>query len=68
MGFALIARNFSSSCGEIDPMMRYDEHIAFIAVQCRRSDRLVGAIHSMTATKQRKLKRCAALFVSRQKA
>ena len=67
MGFELIARNFSSPCGEIDPIMRYAEHIAFIAARYRRSDRFGGAVHSVTATKQRELKRSAALFVSRQK-
>ena len=68
MGFELSARNFSSLCGEIDPTIRYAEHIAFIAAQYRRSERFGGAVHSVTATKQRKLKRCAALFVNRQKA
>ena len=65
MGFELIVRNFSSPCGEIDPTMRYAEHIAFIEVRYRRSDLFGSAIHSVTAPKQRKLKRCAALFVSR---
>lgn len=65
MGYQLIVRNFSSPCGEIDPIIRYAEHTAFIEVRYRRSDLFGGAIHSVTATKQRKLKRCAALFVSR---
>ncbi len=64
----LVARNFSSLCGEIDLIIRDAEHKAFIEVRYRRSDRFGGAIHSLTATKQRKLKRCAALFVSWQKA
>ena len=64
----LIARNFSNSSGEIDLIMRDGKHVAFIEVRYRRSDRFGGAIPSVTATKQRKLKRCAALFVSRQKA
>ena len=66
-GLQLIARNFSTSSGEIDLIMRKGEHVAFIEVRYRRSDRFGAAIHSVTATKQRKLKRCAALFVSRQK-
>ena len=48
--------------------MRDGEHAACIEVRYRRSDRFGGAIHSVTATKQRKLKRYAALSVSRQKA
>ena len=67
-GLDLIARNFSTSFGEIDLIMRDAEHVAFIEVRYRGTDRFGGAIHSVTAAKQRKLKRCAALFVSRQKA
>ena len=67
-GLQLIARNFSTPVGEIDLIMRDTEHVAFIEVRYRRSDRFGGAIHSVTATKQRKLKRCAALFVSRHRA
>ena len=47
--------------------MRDVEHKAFIEVRYRRSDRFGGAIHSSTATKTRKLKCCAALFVSGKK-
>lgn len=68
MRFQLIASNFSSPCGEIDPIMLYRKHIAFITGRYCRGDRFGDAIHSVTATKQRKLKRSAALFVSRQKA
>ena len=67
-GLQLIARNFNNSSGEIDLITRDGEHAAFIEVRYRRSDRFGGGVHSVTATKQRKLKRCAALFVSRQKA
>ena len=62
-GLQLIARNFSTSSGEIDLIMRDGEHVAFIVVRYRRSDRFGGAIHSVTATTQRKLRRCAVLFV-----
>ena len=44
--------------------MRDVEHKSFIEVRFRSSGRFGGAIHSLTATKQRKLKRCAAVFVS----
>ena len=47
--------------------MRDGAHVALIEVRYRRSNPFGGAIHSVTATKQRKLKRCAALFISRQK-
>ena len=68
-GLQLIARNFStlSGSGEIGLIMRDEEHVAFIEVRYRRSDLFSGAIYSATI-KQRMLKRCAALFVSRQKA
>ena len=67
-GLDLIARNFSTSFGEIDLIMRDAQHVAFIEVRYRGTDRFGGAIHSVTAAKQRKLKRCAALFVSRHRA
>ena len=67
-GLQLIACNFSTSSGEIDLIMRDGKHVAFIEVRYRRSDRFGGAIHSVTATTQRKLRRRAVLFVSRQKA
>ena len=65
-GLELIARNFSTPYGEIDLIMRDADFVAFIEVRYRGSTRFGGAIHSVTAAKQRKLKRCAALFVSRQ--
>ena len=43
-GLQLIARNFSNSSGEIDLIMRDGEHVAFIEVRYRRSDRFGGAI------------------------
>ena len=52
-GLQLIARDFSTSSGEIDLIMRNGEHVAFIEVRYRRSDRFGSAIHSVTATKQR---------------
>ena len=67
-GLQLITRNFSTSSGEIDLIMRDAGYVAFIEVRYRGSTRFGGAIHSVTAAKQRKLKRCAALFVSRQTA
>jgi len=67
-GLQLIARNFSTSSGEIDLIMRDEEHVAFIEVRYRGKARFGGAIHSITVAKQRKLKRCAALFISGQRA
>ena len=66
-GLQLIARNFSTPSGEIDLIMRDAAHVAFVEVRYRGSARFGGAIHSITAAKQRKLKRCAAIFVSQQK-
>lgn len=45
-GLELIARNFSSLCGEIDLVMRDAEHEAFIEVRYRRSDRFGDDIQS----------------------
>jgi putative endonuclease len=49
----VIARNCGSPCGETGLIMRDAEHIAFIEVRYRRSDRFGGATHSVTATKRR---------------
>ncbi len=65
-GLQLIARNFSAKSGEIDLIMRDAGHLTFVEVRYRSSARFGGAIHSITASKQRKLKRCAAAFMSRQ--
>ena len=67
-GLQLITRNFSTPSGEFDLIMRDAEHEAFIEVRYRGSTRFGGSIHSVTAAKQRKLKHCAELFVSRQTA
>ena len=67
-GLQLITRNFSTPSGEIDLIMRDADSVAFIEVRYRGSTRYGGAIHSVTTAKQRKLKCCAALFVSRHTA
>ena len=67
-GLQLITRNFSTLSGEIDLIMHDAEYVAFIERRYRGITSFGGAIHSVTAAKQRKLKRCAALFVSRQTA
>ena len=67
-GLQLITRNFSTPAGEIDLIMRDADCVAFIEVRYRGGTRFGSAIHSVTAAKQRKLKRCAALFVNRQTA
>ena len=67
-GLQLITRNFSTPSGEIDLITRGADHMAFIEVRYRGSTRFGIAIHSVTAAKQRKLKRCTTLFASRQTA
>ena len=67
-GLQLITRNFSTPSGEIDLIMRDTDCVAFIEVRYRGSTRYGGAIHSVTTAKQRKLKCCAALFISRHTA
>ena len=67
-GLQLIARNYSTSSGEIVLIIRDEEHVAFIEVRYRGNARFSGAIHSITVAKQRKLKCCAAIFISGQQA
>ena len=59
---------FSTSSGEIVLIIRDEEHVAFIEVRYRGNARFSGAIHSITVAKQRKLKCCAAIFISGQQA
>ena len=67
-GFEQIARNFSGPDGEIALVIHDAEHRAFIDVRYRVSNRFGSAIKNVTTTNQRKLKRCSALSVNRQKA
>ncbi len=66
-GLKLITRNFSTKVGEIDLIMRDEQHVAFVEVRYRSTSHFGGALDSITAGKRRKLMRCAKVFLSRHR-
>lgn len=62
-GLHLRATNFRSKLGEIDLIMKDAGVLVFIEVRYRKTKDFGGAVHSVTKAKQRKLRRCAALFL-----
>ena len=62
-GLTPIARNFSGKGGEIDLVMRDRDHVAFIEVRYRNRSRFGSAASSVTLKKQKKIVRCAQLFL-----
>jgi putative endonuclease len=66
-GLKILHRNFNCRFGEIDLIaLDGDECLAFIEVRYRRSQRFGGALASVTARKQTRIRRAASLFISRQ--
>ena len=63
-GLRLIQPNFTARSGEIDLIMREGSVIVFVEVRYRHSLAFGGPLESITASKQRKLKTTAQLFLS----
>lgn len=66
-GLKLITRNFSTKVGEIDLIMRDEQHVAFVEVRYRSASRFGGAVDSITTEKRHKLVRCAKVFLNRHR-
>lgn len=62
-GFTLIERNFFCKMGEIDLIMKDKDYLVFIEVRYRESQDFGGALASITASKQRKLRRSAEFYL-----
>ncbi|MFT4764835.1 MAG: putative endonuclease [Oleispira sp.] len=62
-GFALIERNFLCKSGEIDLIMKDQEYLVFIEVRYRENKEFGGALASITAGKQKKLRRAAEYYL-----
>ncbi|MFT5034038.1 MAG: putative endonuclease [Bacteroidia bacterium] len=54
-GLKINARNFYTRCGEIDIIARDGEHLVFIEVRLRKSNRFGSAAATVDSRKQRKL-------------
>jgi len=63
-GLSLLERNYRSRYGEIDLIMRDQQHIVFVEVRFRSSQRYGGAISSVDIHKQRKLIKCAQQYIA----
>jgi putative endonuclease len=67
-GFSLIERNFLCKAGEIDlimkdPTVKGQAYLVFVEVRYRENNEFGGALASITAGKQRKLRRAAEFYL-----
>lgn len=62
-GFRLIERNFLCKSGEIDLIMKDQDSLVFIEVRYRENQEFGGALASITAGKQKKLRRAAEYYL-----
>ncbi|OXS15802.1 YraN family protein [Zobellella denitrificans] len=65
-GLCLVARNYQCKLGEIDLVMRTGTTLVFVEVRYRRSNHYGGALASVTATKQQRLRRAALSYLQSQ--
>jgi putative endonuclease len=65
-GYEIVARNWRVAEGEIDLVARRDRILVFCEVKTRTSDRFGSAAEAVTAAKQRRLRRVAALYLHRR--
>lgn len=62
-GLRSLARNFRCRLGEIDLVMRDGDTLVFVEVRCRRDCGYGSALESVTAGKQARLIRAAAVYL-----
>ncbi|MHC1480067.1 YraN family protein [Frateuria aurantia] len=62
-GLRLLQRNFSSRYGELDLIMQDGAELVFVEVRLRRDNRHGGASASVSAAKQQRLIRTAAVWL-----
>jgi putative endonuclease len=62
-GFKLIEKNFNCRVGEIDLIMKDNDSLVFVEVRYRRSNNFGSGAESITANKQSKLIKTAALYL-----
>lgn len=62
-GLRLLCRNYRSRHGEIDLIMADSNTLVFVEVRYRRSEQFGGAIESVTAAKQKKIRLTAASYL-----
>jgi putative endonuclease len=63
-GLQLVTRNYRCKCGEIDLILSTtDQTLVFVEVRARQNSQFGGAVASITASKQAKLRRTAEHFL-----
>jgi len=62
-GLRLVCRNYRSRFGEIDLIMSDSNTLVFVEVRYRKSDSYGGAIDSVTASKQKRIRLTAAHYL-----
>lgn len=63
-GYTILERNAKNRVGEIDVIARDGDTLCFIEIKARASDQYGPAIEAVSAAKQRKLSRIAALYLA----
>lgn len=63
-GYRVAARNVANHCGEIDVVARDGETLCFIEIKARATEVYGAAIESVSAQKQRRIGRAAALYLA----
>jgi putative endonuclease len=64
LGYAIVERNWRCEHGEIDIVARLGDIIVFCEVKTRRSSGFGGAAAAVDHTKQRRIRRLAAVWLS----
>lgn len=64
-GYAVVERNAVTHAGEIDVVARDGDTLCFVEVKARSTERFGPAIAAVGPAKQRRLARCAALYLVR---
>ena len=65
-GYRISARNVSSRTGEIDVVAEDGDTLCFIEIKARSTRTYGSALESISAHKQRRIARAAALYLARQ--
>jgi putative endonuclease len=66
-GMKLIEKNFSCRLGEIDIIMRDSKVLVFVEVRFRKNNAFGGALESITAAKQNKLRKTAEYYMQQNR-
>ena len=65
-GLTLLAKNYHGRRGELDLVMRENNTVVFVEVRYRKSNAYGGALESITASKQQKLRITAEQYLQQE--